>query len=84
MNTKHTETSIKISDESHTGARQFIPYCFTMGCQWIGNPHSDTQSAHEEGNAHLAKVINSASVTARRSRAARSPGRTAAEPRRVS
>jgi hypothetical protein len=69
MNPKHTETSIKISDESHTGIRQFIPFCFTMGCQWIGNPHSDERSAQEEGNAHLAKFIKLASVTALPSRA---------------
>jgi hypothetical protein len=82
MNTKHTDTSIKVSDESHTGTRQFIPYCFTMGCQWIGNPHSDKQSAQEEGDAHLAKFIKSASVTALPSLAARSPGRIATAPRR--
>lgn len=64
MNTKHTETSIKISDESHTCVRWFIPFCFTMGCQWIGNPHNNKRSAQEEGNAHLAKFITLASVTA--------------------
>lgn len=68
MNTKHTETSIKISDESHTGVRQFIPYCFTMGCQWIGHPHNDKRSAQEEGNTHLATFITLASVTALPSR----------------
>lgn len=53
MNAKHAETSIKISEESHTGLRVFIPYCDTQGCQWIGNPHLDKLSALQEGRNHL-------------------------------
>jgi hypothetical protein len=68
MNPKHAETSIKISDESHTGVRVFIPFCHTQGCQWIGHPHTDERSAREEGNAHLTKFITLAPVTAPPSR----------------
>jgi hypothetical protein len=53
MNTKHAETSIKISDESHIGL--FTPYCDTQGCLWIGNPHTDKLSAKKEGIDHLEK-----------------------------
>lgn len=56
MNAKHTETSIKISEESHTGIKLFIPYCNTQGCAWIGNIHSDKLSAHREGQGHLEDV----------------------------
>jgi hypothetical protein len=64
MNPKHAETSLKISDESHSGIRVFIPYCHTQGCQWIGHPHAEEQSAREEGHAHLTQFITLAVVTA--------------------
>ena len=56
MNAKHTEMSIKISEESYTGIKLFIPYCDTQGCEWIGNMHTDKLSAREEGQGHLDKV----------------------------
>lgn len=56
MNAKHAETSIKISEESHTGPTLFIPYCDTQGCQWIGSTHSDKLSAQKEGRDHLDKL----------------------------
>jgi hypothetical protein len=68
MNPKHADTSLKISDESHTGIGVFIPFCHTQGCQWIGHPHTDEQSAWDEGHAHLAQFITLASVTALSSR----------------
>jgi hypothetical protein len=33
MNSKHVESSLKVSDESHTGMGPFIPFCLTQGCQ---------------------------------------------------
>jgi hypothetical protein len=56
MNQKHTEPSIKISEESHTDIKLFIPYCHTQGCQWIGDPHFEKVSAETEGKGHLDKV----------------------------
>lgn len=56
MNAKHAETSIKISEESHTGIKLFIPYCDTQGCQWIGNMHLGKLSAQQEGQGHLVKI----------------------------
>jgi hypothetical protein len=56
MNAKHAETSIKISEESHTGIKLFIPYCDTQGCQWIGDIHLDKLSAQQEGESHLVKI----------------------------
>lgn len=56
MNTKHAITSIKISEESYTGIKLFIPYCDTQGCQWIGNMHFDKLSAQQEGQGHLIKI----------------------------
>jgi hypothetical protein len=79
MNPKHAETSLKISDESHVGRGPFIPFCLTQGCQWIGHPHADEQSARKEGNAHLAKFITPASVTALPSR--RPSAASASQPR---
>jgi hypothetical protein len=68
MNPKHAESSLKVSDESHTGKGPFIPFCLTQGCQWIGHPHADEQSAWEEGHVHLAQFIALAVVTALPSR----------------
>jgi len=56
MNAKHAETSIKISEESHTGIKLFIPYCDTQGCQWIGDIHLDKLSAQQEGQGHLDNI----------------------------
>lgn len=56
MNTKHAETSLKISEESHTGLKVFISYCDTQGCQWIGHPHGDKLSAQTESRGHLDKL----------------------------
>jgi hypothetical protein len=56
MNAKHAGTSIKISEESHTGIKLFIPYCDTQGCQWIGDIHLDKLSAQQEGRGHLGKI----------------------------
>jgi hypothetical protein len=55
MNPKHTETSIKISEESHTGIKLFIPYCDTQCCLRIGSPHWDKLSAQGEGESHLGR-----------------------------
>jgi hypothetical protein len=68
MNPKHAESSLKISDESHTGIGVFIPFCLTQGCQWIGHPHADEHSAREEGHGHLAQFITRAVVRALPSR----------------
>jgi hypothetical protein len=68
MNPKHAETSLKISNESHTGIGVFIPFCHTQGCQWIGNLHADEQSARDEGHVHLAQFITLAVVSALPSR----------------
>lgn len=51
--TQHVPAAIRISEESHTGATQFIPYCDKQGCHWIGEPHLDWSSAHREGTGHL-------------------------------
>ncbi len=53
MNPKHSETSLRISEESHTGLKRFIPFCFTQGCHWIGESHFAKASAVREGNRHL-------------------------------
>lgn len=50
MNQKHAPTSLKISREPGF----FVPYCDTMGCLWIGNPHLTEQSSRQEGKDHLA------------------------------
>ncbi|MBV9011379.1 MAG: hypothetical protein JO272_04910 [Pseudonocardiales bacterium] len=57
MNTVHTETSIKISEEAHIpGVKLFVPFCYTQGCQWIGSIHFDKLSAYREGQGHLDEV----------------------------
>jgi hypothetical protein len=81
MNPKHAESSLKISDESHTGKGPFIPFCLTQGCQWIGNPHADEHSARDEGHVHLAQFITLAVVRALPSRR---PSATGASPPRMS
>lgn len=56
MEQKHSENSLRVSEESHTGLTLFIPFCFTQGCDWIGEPHFDKKaSAVKEGALHLVK-----------------------------